>query len=264
MSEPPSDAAVPGLIEERRGAVRVLSLDRPQVRNALSTELLDQVGSALARAQHDREVRAVVIAGRGGTFASGADIGELRDTDPATYLTWSRQEAWDAIYAFSKPLVAAVAGYALGGGCELALRADSIVAGDDAVFGQPEVLLGIVAGAGGVQFWTRALGHYRAGEILLSGRHVDAYEAHRLGLVSRIVPSEAVIDAGVALADEFARGAPLASRFGKAMARQAYESPMSSALRHDRALLATLLSTNDHVEGMNAVLERRSPHFEGT
>lgn len=245
------------------GPVQVVSMTRPGTRNALDTAMLAALRETLDEAASDSQTRAVVLTGSHGTFASGADIAELRDTHPMSYLTSTRRVAWTAIDAFPKPMVAAVTGYALGGGCELALRCDAIVAGDRAVFGQPEVRLGLVAGAGGVQWWTRVVGRYAAARPLLVGERIDAYEARRLGLVSQVVPDEAVLDIALSLASSIAQSGPLAARLTKEMIRGAYEAPLSSALAHDRVALAATLSTEDHVEGMNAVLERRTPHFGG-
>lgn len=248
---------------ERHEAVLSIVLDRPETRNALSTPTLRRIVDLLDEATVDRDVRAVVLTGEGPVFASGADVRELRDTAPAEYLASDRRRAWDAMAGFTKPLVAAVRGYALGGGCELALRCDAIVAGESAVLGQPEVRLGIVAGAGGAQWWTRIAGRYQAGAILMTGRWVPAYEARRLGIVTVVVPDEAVRSAARRLAADIAECAPIAVRATKAMIAQAYAAPLPTALAHDRLELAAMLATDDHVEGMTAFLKRRAPRFEG-
>jgi enoyl-CoA hydratase/carnithine racemase len=208
-------------------------------------------------------VAAAVIAGGPRVFASGADIRELRETAPAAYLTGARRAVWEALADLRKPVVAAVSGYALGGGCELALTCDAIVAGDDAVLGQPEVKLGLIPGAGGTQRWARVCGRYAAAPLVLGGRTVTGYEAHRLGIVDRVVPAGRVLAAAVDLAAELSAGAPLAVRFGKEALRLSEAAPIDQALTHERALLAALLSTEDLQEGVDAFLSTRPPDFRG-
>lgn len=253
----------PSLIVAADGLVLSLRLHRPAARNALSTELLHELADHLDVAAEDADVRAVVLSGGQDYFAAGADVRELRDTSPTQYLTSKRRRAWERVATFPKPVVAGVAGYALGGGCELALMTDAIVAGESAVFGQPEVGLGIVPGAGGVQWWARTAGRFRAMELLLTGRALSADQAHRFGVVTKVVPDESVSAAAAALAHDFAAQAPVAAQLLKWSMRQTFEAPAASGIAFERAMLAVTLSTDDHREGMDAFLERRRANFEG-
>ena len=248
---------------DQQGHVAVLTINRPEARNALSTEVLNGLVAGLDWAEDESTVRAVVITGGTNLFASGADIRELRETTPARYLQSERQKAWPRFANFRKPLVAAVAGYVLGGGCEIAMSCDFIVAGDSAVFGQPEIKLGIIPGAGGTQRWARVVGRFKAAELVLAGRNVDAWTAQRLGMVTQVVPTECVVEAGVALAEETAGYSPIAVRLGKAALRTSEEVGVTAGLDFERAQLAVLLSTEDHFEGIDAFLEKRRAEFTG-
>jgi enoyl-CoA hydratase/carnithine racemase len=243
--------------------VAVVTIDRPEARNALSTDVLRGLSDSLDRAEYDETVRAVVLTGGPQIFASGADIRELRATTPAAYLLSERLAAWQRFGRFPKPAVAAVAGYVLGGGCELAMSCDFIVAADNAVLGQPEIRLGIIPGAGGTQRWARVAGRFRAAELVLGARSVDAWTAQRMGLVNQVVPAECIVEAGVAMAATAAAHSPVAARLGKAALRASEEMPMSAGLEHERSLLGTLLSTEDHLEGIDAFLEKRPARFTG-
>jgi enoyl-CoA hydratase len=248
---------------EHRSRVAVVTLDRPAQRNALSTEMLQELAGALERLDRDEDVRVAVLTGGDRVFASGADVRELLRLAPAEYARSPRAAAWRRLDAVGLPLVAAVAGPALGGGCELALLCDLVVAADDAVLGQPEVRLGLIPGAGGSQRWARAAGRFAAGDVVLTGRTVDAFEARDLGLVNRVVPAERVVAAAVALASGVAEGAPLALRAARSALRRSEELSVSAAMEHERGLLQMLLSTDDRTEGINALLERRRPVFSG-
>lgn len=251
------------VLTQRRGAVTVLTINRPEARNALSTDVLRGLVDGLATAEDDPAVRAVVITGGPRIFASGADVRELRATTPSRYLLSERQKAWPAFAGFRKPLVAAVAGYVLGGGCEIAMSCDLIVAGDSAVLGQPEIRLGIIPGAGGTQRWARVCGRFRAAELVLAGRNVDAWTAKRLGLVNQVVPTEMVVEAAVSLAEELAGFSPIAERLGKAALRASEEVGVTAGLDFERSQLAVLLSSEDHFEGIDAFLEKRPAQFRG-
>jgi enoyl-CoA hydratase/carnithine racemase len=246
-----------------RKHVAVITIDRPSARNALSTEVLRGLCAGLDRAEADDDIRAVVLTGGSAIFASGADIRELRTTTPAGYLQSERLAAWARFARFTKPSVAAVAGYALGGGCELAMSCDLIVAADSATFGQPEIRLGILPGAGGTQRWARVCGRFRAAEIVLAARMIDAWTARDYGMVARVVPAERIVAAGIALATEVSAFSPVATRLSKAAVRASEEMPLNGALEHERALLGTLLSTEDHFEGIDAFLEKRAARFTG-
>jgi enoyl-CoA hydratase len=251
------------VIVQRHDAVALVRLSRPEKRNALTTEMLGGLAAALEELDRDPKVRAAVITGGPRVFASGADVRELRDIAPAAYAASERVACWRRLNALELPLVAAVAGVALGGGCELALLCDLVVAGDDALFGQPEVALGILPAAGGTQRWARAAGRYLAAEVVLAGRKLDAIEMRDAGLVASVVPSERIEEAAVALARKVAAGAPLALRAARAAVRSSEELPLSPALEGERAKLLTLLSTDDHREGIDALLESRKASFEG-
>lgn len=251
------------VLVELREHVAVCTLNRPRQRNALSTEMLRGVVEALEWAEGEPSVRAVVLTGGTRLFASGADLRELRDLSPVDYLRSERLKAWPRIAAVKKPVVAAVAGYVLGGGCEMAMCCDLIVAADSAVFGQPEIRLGLIPGAGGTQRWARVAGRFRAAELVLSGRSVDAWTARRMGLVTSVVPAECVVDAGVGLAREIARHSPVAARLGKGALRASEELGVTAGLDFERSQLALALSSEDHVEGITAFLEKRDPEFTG-
>lgn len=243
--------------------VAVVTLNSPANRNALSTDLLVELADALDTLDNDPDVRAIVLTGGTAIFASGADVRLLRDIAPVDYAASARGISWRRIGAIGTPLVAAVAGYALGGGCELALAADLVVAADTAVFGQPEVRLGLLPAAGGTQRWARAAGRYAAAGIVLTARDVDAFEARDLGLVYRIVPAERVVEAGVAVAGQIAAHGPLAVVAARAAVRRAEELPLAAALEYERQQLLLLLTTDDHVEGITALLDKRAPRFTG-
>ena len=196
-------------------------------------------------------------------FASGADVRELRDVNPASYLVSERQAAWARFARFGKPTVAAVAGFVLGGGCELALSCDVVIAADTAVFGQPEVRLGLIPGAGGTQRWARAAGRYRAADIVLHATTLDAWTAAACGVVTEVVPAERLLAAAIDYAQTVAQFAPVAVRLAQQAVRAAEELPVSAALAHEKSLLATALATDDHREGIDAFLAKRSPRFAG-
>jgi enoyl-CoA hydratase/carnithine racemase len=229
----------------------------------LNDEVLQGVVSAMDVAEADPDVHAVVLTGGPKIFASGADIRELRALTPAAYAQSERMAAWLRFARFPKPLVAAVAGYVLGGGCELAMSCDFIVAADSAIFGQPEIVLGILPGAGGTQRWARIEGRFRAAEHILGARKIDAWTAQRNGLVNQVVPAERVVEAGIAMARSVAVHSPIAARMAKAALRSSEELSLTAGLEHERALLGTLLSTEDHLEGIDAFLEKRPAKFTG-
>lgn len=259
-TDKPESEGLPVLIE-RRGHVLIVTINRPKQRNALSTDVLNGLVGALDEAENDIEVRAVVLTGGIKLFASGADIRELRALTPAAYMSSPRQKAFARISNFPKPLIAAVAGYVLGGGCEIAMSADLIVAADSAVLGQPEINLGLLPGAGGTQRWSRVAGRFRAAELVLGASNVDAWTAHRMGMVAEVVPAEHVVTAGIAQAERLAAFSPVAQRAAKTALRMSEEVGISAGLDFERAQLSVLLSTKDHFEGIDAFLEKRRPEF---
>ena len=244
--------------------VALITLDRPEALNALSFDLLDDLAAALEALDADPACRAIVITGAGTrAFAAGADIRELASQTSASLGAGGRFGAWDRIAAIGLPLIAAVRGFALGGGCELAMVCDMIVAAEDATFGQPEILLGVMPGAGGTQRLTRALGKARAMELILTGRSITAREADAHGLVTRVVPAEATLDAALELAATIATMPPVAIRAAKAAILDAAERSLGDGLARERDVFFRLFDTDDQVEGMTAFTQKRPPVWSG-
>jgi len=248
---------------ETRGAVGLARLDRPEARNALSPELMEELASVCERWDEDPEVRCILIAGGDDWFAAGADIKVMAKRTLAETLTSPAARFWPRLAALRTPLVAAVSGYALGGGCELALACDMIVASESAQFGQPEILIGIIPGGGGTQRLARVMGKQRAMELVLTGRRIGAEEAHRLGIVTRLASADGWLDAALELAEEVAERPPLAARLAKQAVLAAEETALSAGLDHERRLYELAMATEDRIEGMNAFLEKRKPEFRG-
>jgi enoyl-CoA hydratase/carnithine racemase len=249
--------------EERHGAVVLLQLDRPEARNALSPELMEELGGALERADHDPDVRAIVIAGSDEVFAAGADIRALRDRTFGETLFHPTSVFWKRVAGCRTPLVAGVSGFALGGGCELALACDMIVASDTAEFGQPEITLGIIPGGGGTQRLVRVLGKQRAMELVLTGRRFSAQEALEWGIVNRIAKRGAWLNETIDLARVVASGPPVAAKLAKQAVLAADDAGLSAGLEQERRLYELAMATEDRVEGMSAFLEKRKPDFRG-
>jgi enoyl-CoA hydratase/carnithine racemase len=248
---------------ETRGAVGLARLDRPDARNALSPELMEELASLCERWDEDPEVRCIVIAGSDKWFAAGADIKAMAARTFQEVLTSSAARFWPRLAAIRTPMVAAVEGYALGGGCELALACDMIVAAKDAEFGQPEILLGIIPGGGGTQRLARVMGKHRAMELVLTGRRIDANEAAWLGIVTKVANPGGALDAAVELAAAVAERPPLATRLAKQAVLAADETPLTAGLDHERRLYELAMATEDRVEGMTAFVEKRKPEFRG-
>jgi enoyl-CoA hydratase len=245
-------------------AVALVTIDRPAALNALSFDLLDELADALDRLDRDPACRAIVLTGSGDrAFAAGADIKELARQTPITLLVEDRFSVWERIGAVRTPVIAAVRGFALGGGCELALTCDLIVAGDDAQFGQPEINLGVMPGAGGTQRLTRAIGKARAMDLVLTGRTIAADEAASMGLVSRVVPSAETIEAALELAATIASKAPVAVLAAKEAVKLADELALGDGLRHERRAFFGLFASDDQGEGMAAFVEKRRPEWKG-
>jgi enoyl-CoA hydratase len=249
---------------EGHPGVALVTLDRPEARNALSFALLAELAEALETLDGDGRTRVAVITGSGErAFAAGADILELADQTPDRLHAERHFDAWDRIWAIGIPLIAAVRGFALGGGCELAMSCDLIVAGDDARFGQPEIKIGVMPGAGGTQRLTRAVGIARAMELVLTGRTITADEALAAGLVTRVVPATRTVEDALLLADEIAAQPPLAVRAAKRSVLAAAELPLSEGLERERAAFFDLFATADQREGMRAFMEKRAPVWTG-
>lgn len=264
----------PRVATERRpdSAVGVCRLDDPASRNALSSELLDELAAALAGFDADPGVRCIVICGSSKTFASGADIRALAEQGPSDPSGTSGpvhqpiSSFWDRLDAIETPIVAAVSGWVLGGGLELALACDMIVASDSSQFGLPEITLGVIPGAGGTQRLTRAVGKARAMELILTGRRFSAEQALTWGVVNEVVEGvrgERWLERALALAAEVAARAPIAARLAKRAVRAADELPLPEGLAIERELFEQAMATEDRIEGMSAFLEKRPPRFEG-
>jgi enoyl-CoA hydratase len=244
--------------------VALVTLDRPDALNALSFDLLDELAATLESLDRGGRCRAVVVTGSGSrAFAAGADIRELATQTAASLRAGGRFGAWDRIAAIGLPLIAAVRGFALGGGCELAMACDMIVAAEDAQFGQPEIRIGVMPGAGGTQRLTRAIGKARAMELILTGRPISAGEAAAAGLVTTVVPSAATVDAALELAARIAAMPPLAVRAAKAAVLDAADRQLADGLARERDAFFALFDTDDQAEGMAAFTEKRPPVWSG-
>ena len=243
--------------------VALCRLNRPEARNALSPEVMEELASTVEAFDADDGVRCIVIAGSDEVFASGADIGALRDRTFQESLVHPSAAFWRRLAACRTPLVAAVSGWALGGGCELALLCDMIVASEAAVFGQPEVTLGIIPGGGGTQRLARVAGKHRAMELVLTGRRFDAAEAARLGVVCEVHAKGEWLDRALELAGRVAERPPIAVRLAKQAILAAEETSLSAGLETERRLYELSMATEDRVEGMEAFLEKRRPDFRG-
>jgi enoyl-CoA hydratase len=259
-----SDGEALVLVERQPDArTALVRLNRPKQLNALNGPTMDALCGALEELDGDESVRAIVVTGNERAFAAGADIGEMADASPIDMLRSNRIGQWDRVRKIGKPVIAAVNGWCLGGGCELAMTLDLIVAGEGARFGQPEINIGVIPGAGGTQRLTRALGKSRAMEMILTGEPMAAAEARERGLVARVVPDELVVEDALALAAQIATKSPLALRLAKEAVNAAYEMGLTEALAHERRLFYLLFASEDQKEGMAAFIEKRTPDFTG-
>ena len=253
----------PLVLVERDGPVAVVLLHRPKQLNALSDELMEELVQRLVGFDRDEGVRCIVLGGSERAFAAGADIGQLAEASTIGLYYQRRVDLWDAIRGLWTPLVAAVSGFCLGGGCELAMSCDLIVASESAKFGQPETGLGIIPGAGGTQRLTRAVGKAVAMDVILSGRLLSAREALDAGLVSRVVAREAWLDEAKRVARDIAEKGPVATRLAKEAVDRAFEAPLSLGVEYERRLLYLAFASEDAKEGLQAFVEKREPNFEG-
>jgi enoyl-CoA hydratase/carnithine racemase len=238
-------------------------LNRPQARNALSPELMEELATEVERFDADPEIGCLVIAGSDEVFAAGADVSALRERTFEESLRHPAAAFWRRLADSRTPLVAAVSGYALGGGCELALLCDLIVASETAEFGQPEITLGIIPGGGGTQRLARVIGKQRAMEMVLTGRRIKAAEAARLGIVNQVADPGDWLDRALELAQRIARQPPIAARLAKQAVLAAEEMTLSAGLDQERRLYELSMATEDRIEGMDAFLENRKPQFKG-
>ena len=253
----------PLVVAEVADGVGIARLNRPEARNALSPELMSELAELLEAWDADPAIGCIVIAGSDEWFAAGADIKAMRDRSFQEALVTPTAAFWPRLAALRTPMIAAVSGYALGGGCELALVCDMIVASETAEFGQPEIMLGIIPGGGGSQRLARVIGKQRAMELVLTGRRVDAEEASRLGFVNTVAKKKEWLEQAIELAQVVARRPPIAVRLGKQAVLAADEMPLAGGLDHERRLYEIAMGTEDRVEGMNAFIEKRKPNFRG-
>lgn len=249
------------VLVETRGAVGLITLNRPKALNALNSQLFAELNTVLDGLEADDAIRAIVLTGSEKAFAAGADIKEMLSRDFGDAITSNFIAPWERITHCRKPTIAAVAGYALGGGCELAMMCDIILAADNARFGQPEINLGTIPGSGGTQRLIRAIGKSKAMEMVLTGRMMDAREAEQANLVTRIVPAADLLDEAIKLADTIAEKSGPIVCMAKAAVNQAYEMSLSAGLRYERSEFYASFATADRTEGMQAFVDKRSPKF---
>lgn len=250
------------ILVETKGRVGIITLNRPKALNALNKQIVGEFCAALDAWENDANVGCVLVTGSEKAFAAGADIKEMEQLQfPSTYVD-DFITAWDRVGRFRKPLIAAVAGYALGGGCEVAMMCDIVLAADNAQFGQPEIKLGVIPGAGGTQRLTRIIGKAKAMELVLTGRMMGAEEAERAGLVARIVPAADLQKEALKVAETIAGLSLPAVMIAKESVNRAYETTLSEGIRFERRVFQSLFGTHDQKEGMNAFVEKRAPAFK--
>lgn len=251
------------IIVETHGRVGLIQLNRPKALNALCDALMTELGTQLLAFDADPTIGCVVLTGNEKAFAAGADIKEMKDrTNPEAMLEDFIGARWETVLKVKKPVIAAVAGFALGGGCELAMMCDFILAADTAKFGQPEINLGVLPGAGGTQRLTRAVGKSKSMDMILTARMMDAAEAERANLVSRVFPADQLLPEALKIAERIANLSPVAVAFAKQAVNRAFETTLVEGVRHERALFLSLFGTPDQKEGMNAFAEKRKPAFK--
>jgi enoyl-CoA hydratase len=260
---PVADGAEAHLLTSREGPVALVTINRPRVRNALNQALLADLVATLETLDIDSDVRAIVLTGDERAFAAGADIAEMADVTAVEMSLRPQLARWDRLRKVRTPLIAAVSGFALGGGNELAMICDLIVAAETARFGQPEINLGIIPGAGGTQRLVRAIGKARAMELVLTGRMMTAAEAYAAGLITKVVPAELYLIEAIRLAQEIATKPPLAVQIAKDAVLKAFDTTLETGLEYERRSFNLLFATEDRREGMSAFLEKRAPAFKG-
>ena len=255
--------AYENILVETKGRVGIITLDRPEALNALNSALIDDLGQALDNFESNNNIGCVVLTGSAKAFAAGADIAEMA---PKTYMDVYLEDfitaGWERVSQCRKPIIAAVAGFALGGGCEMAMMCDFIIAADNAKFGQPEINLGIIPGAGGTQRLTRFLGKSKAMEMVLTGRMMTAEEAERAGLASRVVPLDDLLDEAVTVAEKICRLSQPIVMMAKECVNRAYETTLAEGVRFERRMFHSAFSTEDKMEGMAAFMEKRAAQFK--
>lgn len=251
------------ILTEVKGKVGIVKLNRAQAMNAFNAVMLKELFDALKAFDKDERIRVLIVTGSEKAFAAGADIKEMAEASAVDMLTQGRVEAWDRIRAIRKPVIAAVSGWALGGGCELALSCDMIVASESAKFGQPEITIGVIPGAGGTQRLARLLGKHLAMEMVINNRTLNAAEALQFGFANRVVPVEGYLEAAIAFAEQIAERAPLAVRMAKDSVNAAFETSLTEGLKAEKRNFYPLFSTEDQKEGMKAFIEKRKPNWKG-
>jgi enoyl-CoA hydratase len=250
------------ILIETHDAVGLIRLNRPQALNALNATLVTELGQALAQFDKDEKIGAIVITGSEKAFAAGADIKEMASKSYMEAYLGDFLSSWDRVANQRKPVIAAVAGFALGGGCELALMCDFIIAADTAKFGQPEIQLGVMPGAGGTQRLTRYIGKSKAMDMVLTARMMDAAEAERCGLVSRIVPADKLVEEALAAAKKIASFSQPIAMMAKESVNRAFETTLAEGIRFERRLFHAMFASEDQKEGMTAFVEKRKPSFK--
>ena len=251
------------ILVETHGRVGLIRLNRPAALNALCDQLMEELGAQLQAFDADRAIGAIVLTGNEKAFAAGADIKEMRDRAyPAVFFDDFIGKRWEAVLAVKKPVIAAVAGFALGGGCELAMMCDMIVAAETAKFGQPEINLGVMPGAGGTQRLTRAVGKSKAMDMILTARMMDAAEAERSSLVSRIFPADQLVAEAIKIGERIAALSPVAVAMAKVAVNRAFETTLAEGVRAERQLFMSMFGTPDQREGMSAFVEKRKANFQ--
>ncbi len=251
------------ILVETDDQIGIVKLNRPKVLNALNHELMDELVTALEAFDRNDSIRVIILTGSERAFAAGADIKEMSDETTVSIMLKDRFATWDRIRNIKKPIIAAVSGFALGGGCELVMNCDIIVASETAQFGQPEINIGVIPGAGGTQRLTRVIGKHKAMELILTGRPITAAEAHALGLVNKVAPVELYFDAAKELAREIAKKSPIAVRLAKEAVLKTFDTSISEGLQFERKNFYMLFASEDQKEGMRAFLEKRPASFTG-
>lgn len=242
--------------------IGVIQLNRPQVLNALSLQTMIEIVEAMEQFDRDQDIRCIVIHGNEKAFAAGADIKEMSGAGSMEMLERDQFARWERIRAIKKPIIGAISGFALGGGCELAMNCDMLIASETAQFGQPEINIGVMPGAGGTQRLTRAIGKVRAMEIALTGRMISAREAWRAGLINKVVPVESYLQEAIALASEIAGKAPIAVKLIKESVLKSFSTTLEGGLEFERKNFYLLFASEDQKEGMNAFIEKRKPNWK--